>query len=441
MNFFQTLRRHKFPMRKRLNLLIITLTAFLLSACFSAYPGLVLQPVLPGGEREIILVTPEASALNAAAGSADTDQVSQIQLEAAITSGSLESESEPVHLKASYWREIPQVPVLMYHRFNPQPGGSSYAYTTSLADFEGHLNALYDAGFSLVSLSDWLKGDINLPKGKRPLILTIDDLYYGDQISLDADGNPASYSGIGLLWNFYQSHPDFNFQAALFFNLGDKLYANDYTNGSFSVQDGWREDRARVIAWGIEHGAMPYNHFYHHPFLNTLTPSEIAYELAENDHVLREDLALLDRGYLADSLSNIIALPYVVWPASNAGTQVLYDYVNPEGAPMMAIMEGDYADNSLFLTSPFSGDFDPFHVPRISVSWEAINKIIARIDELPKTKKCDLGDFPGATILTADVISNAILMQYQAGQCSDGYYSVAGWAFIVKSGEISQISQ
>jgi hypothetical protein len=428
-------------MRKVHLIIIIALSAISLSACFSAYPELVLQPVLPEGDREIIIVTPDTSAQNAMVTPADSEQVMQIPLEASITSESTGAENGPIHLKASYWVEIPQVPVLMYHRFDPQTGAASDAYTTSLADFEGHLNALYDAGFSLVSLSDWLQGDINLPKGKRPLIITLDDLYYGDQISLDANGNPASYSGIGLLWEFYKSHPDFNFQAALFFNLGDKLYANDYTNGVFTVQDGWRKDRARVIAWGIEHGAMPYNHFYHHPFLNTLTPSEIAYELEENDRVLREDLAMLDKGYLADSLLNIIALPYVVWPATNAGTQVLFDYVNPEGAPMMAIMEGDYADNSLFLTSPFSSDFDPFHVPRISVSWEAINKIIARIDELPKTKKCDLGDFPGTTILTPDVISNAILTQYQAGQCSDGYYSVAGWAFILNEGKISQISQ
>jgi hypothetical protein len=427
-------------MHKKKYFLVIFLTLVWLTACYGAFPAPYLQPQVSDDEREIIYITPQILAetsnapLNTA--TADSEQKPQITPTEVI---SIEV-PEPIQFKATLWKELPQVPILMYHRFFPQPGSVSYAYTTSLTDFEGHLNALYDAGYSLISLADWLRGEINLPKGRRPLIITIDDLFYGDQISLNDNGEPAQYSGIGVLWQFYQDHPDFNFHAALFFNLGDKLYANEYANGVFTVGDGWREDRAEAIAWCIKNGATPYNHFYHHPFLNTLSPSEILFELEENDRVLREDLKLIDKKHLAKSLPNIVALPYVVWPATEAGTQVIFDYHTPEGAPLAGIMEGDYAGGSLFFASPFADDFDPFHVPRISVSWTAINNIVARAHEVPKAQKCDLGMFANGSNTTPGEIAAAILEKVETGVCSEGYYSVNGWAFTALNGEVIQIS-
>jgi hypothetical protein len=173
--------------------------------------------------------------------------------------------TDPVQLTATVWESLPKAPVLMYHRFNPQPGASSYRYTTSLNDFDRQLHALYDAGFSLVSLTDWLQGNIHLQNGRRPLIITIDDLFYADQISLTEDGNPALYSGVGRLWDFAQEHPDFNFKVALFYNLGDKGYANHYQNGSFTVQDGWRQARAEAIAWCLETAPSPSTTFSNTP--------------------------------------------------------------------------------------------------------------------------------------------------------------------------------
>jgi len=237
---------------------------------------------------------------------------------------------EPVLYTATVWQEMPQVPILMYHRFDPH---ATYNYTTSLSDFDGHLSTLYEAGFSLVALDDWLQGKIHLQEGRRPLIITIDDLFYADQLSLDENGQPASYSGVGRLWQFSQEHPDFNFHTSLFYNFGDKGYANMYQNGVFLVQDGWRQSRAEAIAWGIQHGAIPMNHFYDHPFLNQLSPAEIQWQLEENDRALREALALVGKEKYADRLPNILALPYVVWPATEAGKQILYDYISPEGTP------------------------------------------------------------------------------------------------------------
>ena len=344
----------------------------------------------------------------------------------------------PVRLTATVWEQLPQVPILMYHRFNPRPSAYSTRYTTSLRDFDQHLQALYDAGFSLVSLSDWLRGEINLPEGRRPLIISIDDLFYADQISLDENGDPAPYSGIGRLWAFAQEHPDFNFEAALFYNLGDKGYANHYANGEFTIEAGWRESRAQVIVWGIENGAMPMNHFYEHPYLDQLSPDEIHWQIEENDRALREALALVGREDLGETLPNILALPYVITPDTEEGEQVLYDYTNPEGAPVAAIIFGDYASGPKLFSAPFSPDFNPWHVPRISASNESVAAIIDRVDEIPTSNRCELGEFQGNPHILPEVILGAIRKKVNLGACIEGYYVVQQSVFFVWEDEVIQ---
>ena len=346
--------------------------------------------------------------------------------------------AEPVQLTATVWEDLPKVPILMYHRFNPNPGVYVNNYTTNLADFDWHLRALYEAGFSLISLNDWLQGNIQLQEGRRPLIITMDDLFYADQISLDTDGNPAPYSGIGRLWAFSQDHPDFNFAVALFYNLGDKGYANQYANGVFTVQEGWRIARAEAIAWGVEHGAIPLNHFYDHPFLNQLAPAEIRWQLEENDQALRESLSSVGREDLAKYLPNILALPYVVWPATEEGKQILFNYLSPEGAPVAAIVEGDHAARAKLFQAPFAEGFNRWHVPRINASSEAIAVILEMADEIPAAAYCDLGEFLANPHIFPDAISGSITKRVTSGVCPYGYYVVDQWAFYIHEDGIIQ---
>lgn len=122
-----------------------------------------------------------------------------------------------------------------------------------------------------------------------------------------------------MLWHFYQEHPHFGFHVALFPNLGDKLYP------------GGEGELARVIAWCIDHDAIPYNHFYMHPRLDLTEPWWIPVEAERNDVYLRELLSMVEREDLISYMGNLIALPYSVWPNSKAGRDALLSYVSPEG--------------------------------------------------------------------------------------------------------------
>ena len=350
------------------------------------------------------------------------------------------STPSPVRVKATVFQDLPEVPILMYHRFNPNSGARSEQYKVTLTDLDAHIAALYDAGYSLVSLEDWLRGEIILPDGRKPLIITIDDLFYADQISLDPNGDPATYSGIGRIWQFYQEHPDFNFHLALFYNFGDKGFANRYENGAFYIEQGWEMDRAKAIAWGIQNGAVPYNHFYNHPNLKYLSPEEVLWHLEENEAALEEALNLVGESALIENLSNILALPYVVWPETDEGKQVLYNYRSPNGAPVSAILEANDGADVRPLPAPFAETFDPQHVKRLNAVQEAVDAIVVAAEEIPSAQSCDLGELPPEFLSIPSKIKLAILQQIRQGNCTSGYYTVGQFAFFAEKNNVIQLS-
>jgi len=84
------------------------------------------------------------------------------------------------------------------------------------------------------------------------MIITMDDFWCADQIYIEENGTPSEYSGIGVLWQFAQEHPDFGFSVAGFSNMGDKYYG-DVRLGDRFVYGGnedamWRK-LGDTIAW------------------------------------------------------------------------------------------------------------------------------------------------------------------------------------------------
>ncbi len=128
----------------------------------------------------------------------------------------------------------------------------------------------------------------------------------------------------------------------MFANFGDKYYGNLFTGTWWYVANGWQENLAQTIAWGIEHNVYPYNHTWRHPHLDQLADNLIQPQLALNDEKLREYLALAGHPEFASNLSNYIALPYGSWPVSDKGIDQLTSYQNPEGDPVRAVFEAGY---------------------------------------------------------------------------------------------------
>jgi len=327
---------------------------------------------------------------------------------------------------ATVWERDPYIVILTYHQFAANIAKQSTGLKVRFEDFEYQLNQIYDAGFSLVPLEDWLAGKMVVPEGRRPLILSLDDLYFNNQIRLDEEGNPLSDTGLGILWDFYQEHPEFGYSAALFVNLGNKLYANP-------DDPGWEMELARTIAWGMDHDLMPYNHFYTHPRLDWSSGSSILWEAEQNDLYLRQLLLMAEREDLIPRLGNILALTYGLWPQPG-DIETMLSYVNPEGEPVQAVMEIDRISLEMYLFPPYAPGFNRFHVPRHVASPSAVDFLVANAEKFPRAQVCDLGNIPNSILSQPEALADYIGTQSALRGCSDGVYVVNEDLFRVQGG-------
>jgi len=416
------------PPFARLRRWVLILLWLALSACVSAPAAAPIKPTVPAvPSPSVTALPPAATATTAPSPTAQRIRPSATPLPT----------SSAIYLDALVWKDELVAPVILYHRFLPVGEENKPSPTKMhLDEFQSHLEALYEAGFSLIPIEKWLAGDISLPPGRRPLIFSMDDLFFADQIFLEADGTPSKRSGLGVLWHFSQQHPDFGFSAALFYNLGDKYYANLKTPAWFLVADGWQDALASVIVWCIEHDAMPYNHTYLHSDLSQLDALAITDELRRNDRELRNFLKRAGREDLIPRLENYIALPFGIWPASEGLKRFMFNYKDPENKPVNAVFEAGYFYEERFFPAPFVEGHDPLRIPRITTNTRRSIEFLSTHRSLfPQTETCRLGPLDPSQANDPAVITRLIQAALFSGACHEGYYRVNDYFFEVKNGE------
>lgn len=331
-------------------------------------------------------------------------------------------------LTATVWTTDPYVSIMTYHQFAANHAERSKALKVRFEDFEIQLNRMYDAGFSLISLDDWMSGNMVVPEGRRPLVFTMDDLYFNNQLRLDENGEPRPDTGIGILWEFYQEHPDFGFSCALFPNLGNKLFADP-------SKDTWEMELAEAIVWGMDHDLMPYNHFYTHPQLDISEPGAILWEAEKNDIYLRELITMAGREDLIPELDNILALTYGVWPRGN-GINVMLSYTNPEGEPVRGVMEIGPISVVGNQAPVYAPDYDPMMILRHTASPSSIDYLIEHAEDYPRAQACDLGMVPDRLLGDAEGLGQFVLETATTNGCADGVYVVNEMLFRIDMGSV-----
>jgi hypothetical protein len=341
------------------------------------------------------------------------------------------------------WSGELQVPILIYHRFVSDDTEDPATTKTHLSEFRAHLQKLYDNGFSLISLESWLTGNFVVPAGRKPLILTMDDLWSADQLFIDEDGMPSAFSGIGILWRFSKDHPEFGFSVSGFSNMGDKLFADTYREwderfirNSDENSPIWRDKLSNTMVWALENGVRPFNHTYTHAQLDLTAPADIQYQLLQNDQVTRFFLSRIGREDLIPSLGNIIALPYGIWPATQSGVNVLKNYKNPEGLPVTAILEAYNLDAAQLTPSVFSPNFNRYKIQRITTSNSMIQFIVDHKDEIPSASACQVGPIAEESASDMQVIIAKITEVVASGICPEGIYNIDGNVYIAKDGTV-----
>jgi peptidoglycan/xylan/chitin deacetylase (PgdA/CDA1 family) len=236
--------------------------------------------------------------------------------------------AEPAAVGAN---ELGQVPVLMFHRIVPAPKS---VYDRTPADFRAELERLARENYVPVTAAEFTAGNMDIPAGAHPVVLTFDDAD-ASQFSLTPAGTPADMSAVAILQDVARQHPAFRPVATFYVN-----------NDPFAEPGG-----ARALTWLHAHGFDIGNHTMTHANLRKSDAVAAQQEIGRDDQAIRRSAPGVQ--------PTTIALPFGVHPRSadlalnGTADGIEYHY------------RGAFLVGANPATSPFSDGFDQLRIPRI----------------------------------------------------------------------------
>jgi hypothetical protein len=271
--------------------------------------------------------------------------------------------------------ELGVIPVLMHHRLTDTVTG---AYDMTPAFFRAELERLHREHYHPVRALDLARGDLRVPAGKTPCVLTFDDSSPG-QFGYDAAGGISPDSAVGIMAAFQAEHPDF------------PAVASFYVNKDPFGLTGTAADRALadLTRRGFEIG----NHTWSHANLKKLGAAQVQAEIGR--------MAAFIAHAVPTSPARTFALPLGVRPSDER-------LLRSGGAG-----ENAYRNEGVLLVgagpapSPFHRDFDPMAIPRIRATSDqgGGGRLLStywldRLAEHPETKYVSAGN-PDRHFVTA----------------------------------------
>jgi peptidoglycan/xylan/chitin deacetylase (PgdA/CDA1 family) len=263
--------------------------------------------------------------------------------------------------------ELGRVMILEYHKIDhPEE-----RWTRTPANFRRDLQRLWERGYRLVSLGDYLDGKIALPKGTTPLILTFDDSSPGQFRYIEKSGGREidPDCAVGILEQFEREHPEFG-RAATFYVLPGASPPNRL----FNQPDLAGKKLAYLKSRGFEIG----NHTLWHANLAKYDEATVRKQLLEAQEWVQRHLP----GYRFRTL----ALPMgsypkeLAWAISGGVDGKAYRH------DAILMVAGGAA------LSPHARGFDPYHLPRIQATEAELSYWIGYFDHRPDERYVSDGD-------------------------------------------------
>lgn len=238
--------------------------------------------------------------------------------------------------------EAGKIMVVMFHNFIDEYKTGDKYYTTTFSDFKKLLYELYERNYRLISMSDFLNNNINVPAGCIPMVFTFDDGTPG-QFNLVKQGDTLvanKNSAVGIMEEFCKDYPDFGLKGTFYVNLGVSTFKGE----------GTLQERLKYL---IDKGFEIGNHTYTHINLKKASSAEIIQkEIGMNQKVIQE----LIPGYIMETLS----MPYGL-PSKDLQEYVYRGRFNDIKYDHKGIMEVGW-DPSV---SPIHKNFNPLSVHRV----------------------------------------------------------------------------
>ena len=263
--------------------------------------------------------------------------------------------------------ELGRVMILEYHKVD-QP---EERWTRTPANFRGDLERLWERGYRLVALNDFLDGRIAIPRGTTPVVLTFDDSSPGQFKMIEKNGEwvPDPDCAVGILEAFERQHPEFG-RAATFYVLPGA----DPPNRLFNQ----KELAGRKLQYLAGHGYEIGNHTLWHANLAKYPERVVRQQLATAQEWIQRHVP----GYRIRTL----ALPMgaypkdIRWAIEGAEGQVAYRH------DAILKVAGGAAP------SPHARAFDPFHLPRIQALESELAHWLGYFERNPQERYVSDGD-------------------------------------------------
>src|SRR5688500_2754639 len=156
--------------------------------------------------------------------------------------------------------ELGRVPVIMYHQLKDHPKG---VYDITPARFPAGRERLAGEGYVPITAADYAAGQIDIPAGKHPVVLTFDDSTRS-QLTLTAAGEPKPGTAAAILLEVAARHPGFTPTATFFVN-----------KAPFAEPGGRRH-----LGWLHDHGFEVGNHTLDHLPMRGLRAEQVRRQIA-----------------------------------------------------------------------------------------------------------------------------------------------------------------
>jgi hypothetical protein len=254
--------------------------------------------------------------------------------------------------------ELGRFLILEYHLIQEQ----ETRWGRSIPNFRQDLQRLYQAGYRPVAMADIIDGNIDLPAGTKPVLLTFDDSSPGQFRYLTKNGKKEidPDCAVGLLLSFHRQHPDWATKA-VFFVLPEAKQPHKLFGQPEYEADKLKE----LVALGFEIGS----HTLWHANLGKYDDTTVQKQLA----LSKESVQKRVPGYAVRSL----ALPFGVYPKDlNLAVKGEFKGTTYQHEAILMVAGGA-------AQSPFATGCDLLHLPRIQVPGPDLKYWLSYYDKHP----------------------------------------------------------
>lgn len=264
--------------------------------------------------------------------------------------------------------EMGRIPVLEYHLI----GERESRWSRNWQRFARDLELLHARGYRPITVRQLVRGEINLPAGLSPVVITFDDASPGQFRYLEENGtlrvDPTSAVGI---WDaFAARHPEWKGRGVFcVLTAADEGHALFGEKGIQGQRSAWRLPKVRYL---VEQGHEVCNHTLWHANLARMS-SAVAQE-----QIARAQLAL--DSAVAGYPARTFALPLGQWPADRSILRT-GSWTDPRSGRTVR-----YEIDAILMVaggparSPKDPAFDPLRIPRVQVFANELEQLLDRMD-------------------------------------------------------------